>query len=461
MTPFLVGWGIAPRWIPACRLPILAALCRCQGQAAKAPGPFTTVTPTIPEIFVLWHPSSVLGETLARRVHAWLRPGNGLGPEVFYRCLPDPQAPGGLPPPLPGEVRPEGATPAGGPANLQIALLLIDCHMIADAGWRYWLARLTLTPGAGSSRVLLPVALDATAYNVPDSLRPLNFLRPAGLPLPAFDDLAASDALEAVARSLLKQLTETLCWLLLGEDEAGGVPGAVTADTADRPKVTIFLSHAKADGAHPARRIRDHIYSKTQLAAFYDENDIPFGSGFAEVLKRNLDQAHTAALIAVRSARYATRPWCRRELSLFRKPQRDAGAPGAAEQWRLSPVLVVDALEGGTRTPGIPEFGNAPLIRWSEDVPDQEEQIVTTVLRDALLASYHAAVGRLMRDAPDRIVLNWVPDPTTLLQIPRVRKADEELEILYPGRGLTGLELDILSDPFPQLTFRSFDQDEA
>ena len=60
----------------------------------------------IPEIFVLWHPRCPLGESLARRILEWLRPGNGLGPEVFYRCLPAPGAPlNGLPPPLPGEMR--------------------------------------------------------------------------------------------------------------------------------------------------------------------------------------------------------------------------------------------------------------------------------------------------------------------------------------------------------------------
>jgi len=418
----------------------------------------------IPEIFVLWHPACSLGEALARRIYDWLRPGAGLGPEVYYRSLPAPEAPDGLPPPLPGEERPEGFAPLVGAANLQIALLLIDCNMIADASWRYWLARLSLTPAAGSRRVLLPVALDSTAYNVPDSLRPLNFLRPAGLAglaAPAPDDNAETDVIERVSWSLLKQLTETLCWLLLGREESPAGPEAIAADTEQRPKVTIFLSHAKADGTYPARCIRDYIYGNAQLAAFYDENDIPFGSGFVEVLQRNLDQTHTAALISVLSARYSTRPWCRRELSLFRRQQRGTSAQGLAEHWRLSPVLVVDALEGGGRTLGIPEFGNARIMRWSDDDEGQEEHIVTTLLRDALLASYHSSVGRLAQDAVNRIVLNWVPDPTTLLQIPRVRDAKEDLEVLYPGRGLSGLELDVLRESFPRLSLRSFEQAES
>lgn len=418
--------------------------------------------PYIPELFVLWHPKCGLGELLARRVYSWLRPGSGLGPDVYYRSLPAPEDSGGLPPPIAGEVRPEGETPIGQKANLQIVLIMIDCQMVADVGWRYWLARLALSPGVGSTRVLVPVALDSTAYNVPESLRSLNFLRPSGLPLPAGNEaLEIRLKTEEVVRSLLKQLTETLCWLLLGRVgvSAGGAPNP--PDVVERPKVMLFLSHAKADGAVPARRIRDYIYSKTQLAAFYDENDIPFSSSFADVLKKNLTQDRTAALIAVRSAKYAERPWCRRELSMFRRPALVNSEDSPSEYWTLNPVLVVDALEDGTRTLGIPELGNAPTMRWTEAVAEQEEQIVTTLLRDALLASFHASVGRLVRPDPARIVLNWIPDAISLLLIPRVSLAQEEIEILYPGRGLTGLELDILSEYFPKLTFRSFDQDDA
>lgn len=82
----------------------------------------------IPEVFVLWHPACPLGEELARRLYAWLRPGNGLGPQVFYRCLKAPEAPaGGLPPPLPGELRApvESASPRPRVSNVQIILPLI------------------------------------------------------------------------------------------------------------------------------------------------------------------------------------------------------------------------------------------------------------------------------------------------------------------------------------------------
>jgi hypothetical protein len=74
-----------------------------------------------------------------------------------------------------------------------------------------------------------------------------------------------------------------------------------------------------------------------------------------------------------------------------------------------------------------------------------------------MLAAFHTAVGRTIPDASDCIILNWLPDPTTLLQIPRVRAANEELRVFYPGRGFSGLELDILDEFFPHLAFHSFE----
>ena len=112
------------------------------------------------------------------------------------------------------------------------------------------------------------------------------------------------------------------------------------------------------------------------------------------MLDASIDSASTAALIAVQSKEYAGRPWCRRELSIFRRPRMEKGANKSFEQWKLHPIVVVNALEAGAQTTSIPEIGNATQIRWSTDPIEQEEQIVTTVLRDALLAEFHAALGR-------------------------------------------------------------------
>jgi hypothetical protein len=413
----------------------------------------------IPEIFVLWHPRCPLGEKLARRILEWLRPGNGLGPEVFYRSLPAPEAPlNGLPPPLPGEARlssDASTSTRQKVSNLQVVLPLIEENMVADQAWRHWLGELALGSTPQLQRVLMPVALDATAYNMPAALRELNYLRPSGLPLPASDPLAGP-AFEDVARSLLKQVTEAMCRVMLPRPAESPSTGK-SAPRDPLPKVNVFLSHAKQDGTVPARRLRDYIYSQTQLAAFFDENDIAFGSAFSRVIQSGLGSSDTAALIAVRSAGYAGRPWCRREFSLFRRPRFEGHSAGGAQRWFNYPSLVVEAMEASKSSAGVPEFGNSTLIRWADDVPNLEELIVTTVIRDAMLASFHSALGASIPSHENQVVINSLPDPTTLLHIPELRSAAEH-DVLYPGRGLSGLELDILGDFFPALTFRSFEE---
>lgn len=434
-----------------------------------ATSPSTAAPKTIPEVYVLWHPNCQIGEPLASSIYAWLRPGHGLGPDVFFRSLPQPEpSDDPLPLPIPGETRGtlttvstvSGVAPKVTPrrtslVTLQIVVLLIDSNMVADASWRYWLELLATAPASGPQRVFLPVALESAAFNMPHPIGRLNFLRPSGLQtLP--NPTAATVAI--VARSLCKQLTEALCWLLLGRPEGAtgttaGLPGTSAA------KISIFLSHAKKDGYKPARRIRDYIYAQTQLAAFFDENDIPLGTAYARRIRSGLNELETAALIVIWSAVYSDRPWCRRELSLFRQPFSETIESGP-EFWRLDPVLVVDALEPGAQTLGIPELGNARYIRWAEDQKDLEEQVVTVVLRDALLRSFHAALGRSIPSKPDgsRIVINWLPDPTTMLLIPRIRQAQSELELCYPGKGLSALELEILDQYFPRVDFKNFEQ---
>jgi hypothetical protein len=413
-------------------------------------------TALIPQVFVLWHRDCACGERLAERILRWLRPGSGLGPEVFYRCLPAPEEPaGGLPPPLPRESRAvQGSTRSGQHriSNLEVVILLIDENMVADRTWRYWIEELTRT--SGGNRKLMPVALDPTAYNMPAALRELNYLRPAGLPL-APSTRFDSPAFDAVVRSLLKQVTEAMCRLILPRAPAP-TQGASAAE-APLPKINVFLSHAKADGVVPARRLRDYIYSQTQLAAFYDENDIAYGAMFERVITNALGSSDTAAFVAVRSAQYSSRPWCRRELSLFRRPRQEQAVEGKAEQWRLYPTLVVEAMEGRNPAGGIPELGNSPVIRWTGDDSDMEELIVTTVIRDAMLAAFHGTLAASIPSTKDQIAINWLPDPTTLLHLPALRQPVDR-EVLYPGRGLTGMELQTLEELFPNVTFRSFEE---
>ena len=102
---------------------------------------------------------------------------------------------------------------------MQIILPLIDAHLVADPAWRQWLTRLGDPSSSPHRRVFMPVALDATAFNVPSPLRELNFLRPSGLPSGPLEHPSPNE-IELIARSLLKQLTEALCRFMLAGRQA-------------------------------------------------------------------------------------------------------------------------------------------------------------------------------------------------------------------------------------------------
>jgi hypothetical protein len=114
-------------------------------------------------------------------------------------------------------------------------------------------------------------------------------------------------------------------------------------------------------------------------------------------------------------------------------------------------------MQGREFSSGIPELGNTSMIRWTDDDEDLAELVVTTVIRDAMLGSFHSALGSTIPAKRNQIIINWLPDPTTLLHIPAAR-SDQPRDVFYPGRGLSGLELDILDEFFPNLTFKSFEE---
>lgn len=416
----------------------------------------------IPEVYIFWHRRCDPGFDIAQSIFDWLRPGAGMGPAVFFRSLPEPGHARNEPPaPLPD---PQPAPAASAPRKVQVVIPLVDASMVADPAWRQWLERhLPLPSQDPPDRIFFPVALDDTAFNLTPSLRGANFIRSTGRLLAG----KAEPGFDLFVRPLLRQLTEAMTRLVLPRPGGPGRPGGVP------PKINVFLSHAKKDGTIPTRALLDHILGRTQLSAFFDENDIGFGATFAGIIEQSLASPDTAALIAVRTAEYAFRPWCRREVSLFRRPR--AYRPGTFEicndadpvarrdcearatNWRLYPTLVVEAMAPGQFSPGIPEFGGSPVIRWDVEEHGIAETIVTTLIRDAMIAACNDALGHALPPGNQQIAINWMPEPTSLLHIPALRNGDR-VEVFYPGHGLTYLELAPLDELFPQAKFTSFEE---
>ena len=424
-------------------------------------------------IFVLWHPEFEVGQKIGEGIFEWFRTPDGHGIPVYYRSKPDPRRQDGLPPKIPFDR-----------ASFNLLIILAEAKMVRDRVWRDWLSDLADRSTANSS-VLFPVALHRTAYKLPGSIRSLNFISPH------VDSGRGTELLDEDFSILLdklrKSLTEVFARCLSEEFLTPGlmkfakkIVSAFTRHAGEPPKIKVFVSHAKRDGTNIAKQLRDYIYQETQLSAFFDENDIALGYKFANVLDRTLE-SETAAMIVVNSDHYASRPWCRREIQVFSRPKQSRIYKGV---WEKPPVLIVQSMNGGIASNAIPEFGNSPVLQWRDE---DEALCIDTLLREAIFRTYHSTLAGMIKTElqkyqadQNRVFINWAPDPLaleTVIQEWEKEKLEEHkkkhqqknkrriaqptlrpLEVIYPGRGLTAIELQTLNERLPGVTLRSFNE---
>lgn len=394
-------------------------------------------------ITVLWHRDCPEGKDLSAEIFRWFRgnpndPGEaGRGIPVHYRCWPE---------------EPSGAEATMAPAGIEIAVPLVDEHMVVDPDWRKYLMG-AIKPRA---RLLVPVALDAAAYQLPFSISRLNYLR--------LDRAVDPDTWSWEKRSLIRRerlislLTQVVARELLALANGGGKP----ARDAAPPQIMVFISHAKADGIREAEALRSTILGSGQMQAFYDESDLPIGYAFERRLEDAAGPggvAETQAMVAIYSDSYPSRPWCQRELRLARKPRQCAETGPGSRCWRVKPLIVAASLNGAeTRMLG--EAGQAPLLAWD---PARIGRIVDTLLREILLLRYNEerAYALLKSDERDegRHALNCAPDIHAAMEISRA--SDGTLaELLIPPPGLPREDRELLGrlmsngpEPIPITTF--------
>lgn len=425
-------------------------------------------------IYVLWHPDfdrpdlktrdpATLtpedqdaidrGLRLARRIYYWFRLENMEGIPVYFRSTNAP----GKDQPLPIEED----------SAINYIIPLIDANMVSSPEWRDYVARIAAKSemrSNGCLTQLFPVAVDPVAYNMPESMRRLNFIRHDLSRPPVPDD-----------GILIGQLTEVLCRDMQArvKDTMAKKRGSLSVPG----KLKIFLSHAKADDTKEAIALKDFIQSRTQCEAFFDETDIASGYDYANVLEKAITE-DSAGLIVIQGDHYADRPWCRKEIRDFLSPVADkvvARSTGSAPAYFIPPVVVVQTMQGNQIARTIPELGHAPCVRWQDD---KARFVVRTLLREILLGLFYRLVGRSVADGlgPDCVVINRSPDPVMINRIlsaaagtaanpgyPEGKpvEAAEQVKtrpqtVVHPGYGLSSMEREGLEMSFPGLNFRSF-----
>ena len=397
-------------------------------------------------IYVLWHEECREGRELAQAVYRWFRgsPDDlgeaGYGIPVHYRSQP-----------LPG--RGNGPLPIDPHASdITIVVPLVDEHMVTDGAWRRYLQELYPANPKQPPYPIYPVVLHPAAYQLPDRLAGLNFIR---LDRPGDARSGWRVAVSPQRRQrLLSLLTQACCRVL--QAHAPGAPRTgllpVTADEAGLP-VRVFLSHAKADGVEIATRLRDGLLHHGQLQVFFDESDLPFGHGYTQRLDdaASAGGTSTSAMIAVYTDAYAGRPWCQRELRGARTPVRLDGEDGC--RWYHKPLLVVDQLEG-ERTRFLGEIGQAPVIRWN---PQRVGETIDLLLREILWSLYHRHWASRLRLPEGSHAFCGALDLHVAMRIRR-HAGDALRRILVPPPGPAAFERLWLTDLLDGVAVAGFDE---
>ena len=224
----------------------------------------------------------------------------------------------------------------------------------------------------------------------------------------------------------------------------------LAGDQENPPPINVFLSHAKLDGMKIAENIRDEIRKFSQLTAWYDANDLPFGASWRSPME-DAAKSDTAAMVVTFTDAYPTRPWCRREAMLARTPAPVRKSKGC-KVWKVQPVVAVHQ-PGPNWIRGVPMLEGVPRMGWNETMPqEQTERVVDRLVLEVLLANVHRHFASELEKLPkdkthgDSCFITWVPDAWTLTKLgsemSRMGRLTSTIDsIVYPGYGLTVAEI--------------------
>ena len=194
---------------------------------------------------------------------------------------------------------------------------------------------------------------------------------------------------------------------------------AVTAGSKGltRPTMSMFVSHAKADGLPLAQALRDLIQALPDFKTFYDAQDIPWGADWSRVLEEGVDDS---VVIALRSEEYENRAWCQQEMLW-------------ADEF-ASPVVVVDLRQNPIAPPSRLGFQHAVSVRVTDG---NLYRVVFAALRQGLRARMHVRMvqwmideGHLEKDKVDFVVRHPTMNALRTICLRNITKTD--LTIVYP-----------------------------
>lgn len=321
-------------------------------------------------------------------------------------------------------------------AHLNVVIILIDQYIVSSIEWCSAIENLLRDYRKHRNRVLLlPVALHDSFYRMTKLYQESNPLRLLEVASP-----------EAAAVTLRRQVGEAISRRLRQGSRSQQLR-----------KLDVFLSHAKADGREIAERIRDSLGRYGQMDAWYDANELAIGDTWRHRILTAAGK-DTAAMIAIVTDTYSSRPWCRIEVEAARTPQ-----PVDSRSWRiwkLQPAVAVH-LPGNKWSRIMQPLAGLPRIGWKQDEPEVSiAEVVDRLMLETVLSYAHRQVARELRQhakssgilqKQDAVCVTWTPCPYTLTALrERFAAADSPLDprkinyIVYPGYDLRSAEAEEL-----------------
>lgn len=347
-------------------------------------------------IFVLWHPYYADGEKYANIFFSEFKRNvkdplsRGIGIPVFFRCV-EPLL----------------------DINLEeykhtVIIVLSECNMVNDTTYEKYINGLLRL--ATQNTLILPVAIDNTAYNLSEKLSKRNFIR-------FYEN-------EHRLEYLLSAVTHEIARALYAPKPLKKKPGGKIPP----PPLKLFISHAKADGLEVARKIKSYIEAQYAFKTFFDANDITFGYDFPQEIERHIK---TAVIIAIHTDKYASREWCRREVLLAKQHNR--------------PILILSYLQDG-ESRSFPYMANVRTVHYQPMDDQVWPRLIASVLLETLGTKYqelwarHVIVKNKLRINIEAVSA-YPPELVTVL----TRKKELKQHFVYPDPPIGTEELTILN----------------
>ena len=292
-------------------------------------------------------------------------------------------------------------------------LALVDDKFVLDADYRNYLDKIfDECSSVNDKRRVYPIAISKSSHNVSAKFSEINFI-----PVNETENLNVQ-----IKTPVLHELCRLLMNMKKATDENESTPVS--------PPVKLFISHSKHDTSKTdAEKFKDFIYSKLQLKAFFDANDIAYGSNFGEAIKKAEKES---ALVVFQSDSYAEREWCRIEVIEAKK----AGCP----------IVIVNAVQDKEQR-AFPYLGNYPSIRFKDKnflqiIDLTLEQVLfnryTIKFIDSLTDQYGIKANRILSTSPE--LFNFIQ-----LKKNGLHEIEEFGLVIYPDPPLGSEEMELLN----------------